>query len=152
MNNNKIINIDNLCWESWQHSNQYASHQKHIGDAAGCRQIGVTMERLEPGKISSVAHYHTKEEEHLYALQGEATLFINGEPHDFKQGDYICFTANSGVSHTLKNESDADFLFLVLGNRDPHDVVVYPEHNKVQVRSIDEIYAKRPTNYWDPDH
>lgn len=148
---NTIINIDDICWESWQHSDNYSSQQKHIGDAAGCEKIGVTMEKLSPGKLSSVAHYHTKEEEHIYAMQGEATLLINGIPHPFKQGNYICFNANSAISHTLRNDSNEDFVFMVVGNRDMHDVVVYPENNKVQVRSIDEIYAKRPTNYWDPD-
>ncbi|WP_394205061.1 cupin domain-containing protein [Shewanella waksmanii] len=147
----KIININDVCWESWQHTDKYASSQKHIGDAAGCEKIGVTMEKLSPGKTSSVAHYHTKEEEHLYAIEGQATLLIDGEPHLFKKGDYICFTANSAISHTLRNDFDSDFVFMVIGNRDQHDVVVYPENNKVQVRSIDEVYAKRPTNYWDND-
>ena len=148
---NKIVNLEQICWESWQHSDKYASEQKHIGDAAGCEKIGMTLERLAPGKMSSVAHYHTKEEEHLYAMSGEATLLLDGEPHPFKEGDYICFTAGTGISHTLVNNSQADFTFMVVGNRDKHDVVVYPENNKVQVRAIDEIYAKRPTNYWDPD-
>ncbi|WP_237158072.1 cupin domain-containing protein [Shewanella psychrophila] len=149
---NKIIKVDDVCWESWQHSEQYTSQQKHIGDAAGCEKIGVTMERLAPGKLSTVAHYHTKEEEHLYALEGEATLFIDGEPHPFKKGDYICFNADTAIAHTLRNDSDTEFLFMVIGNRDKHDVVVYPENNKVLVRAVDEIYAKRPTNYWDADN
>ncbi|BAJ00753.1 cupin domain-containing protein [Shewanella violacea] len=151
MTTTKIIKVDDVCWESWQHSEQYTSQQKHIGDAAGCEKIGVTMERLAPGKFSTVAHYHTKEEEHLYALEGRATLLIDGESHPFEKGDYICFKADTAIAHTLRNDSDKEFVFLVIGNRDKHDVVVYPENNKVLVRAIDEIYAKRPTNYWDAD-
>ncbi|QQX82452.1 cupin domain-containing protein [Shewanella sp. KX20019] len=147
----KIIKVDDVCWESWQHSEKYTSQQRHIGDAAGGEKIGVTMERLAPSKFSTVAHYHTKEEEHLYALEGEATLLIDGEEHPFVKGDYICFNAATAIAHTLRNDTDKEFLFLVVGNRDRHDVVVYPENNKVLVRAIDEIYAKRPTNYWDPD-
>ncbi|MGS0680947.1 cupin domain-containing protein [Shewanella sp. 125m-7] len=151
MNKSKIININDICWESWQHKDQYASEQKHIGDTAGGEKIGVTMERLAPGKSSAVAHYHTKEEEHIYAMHGEATLYIDGEPHPFTQGEYICFNADTGISHKLVNHSEQEFVFLVVGNRDIHDVVVYPENNKVLVKSVNEVYARRPTNYWDKD-
>lgn len=151
MHKSKIININDLCWESWQHEDEYASDQKHLGDMAGGEKIGVTMERLPPGKASAVAHYHTKEEEHIYAMQGEATLYIDGEPHLFSQGQYVCFNADTGIAHKLFNHSDSDFIFIVVGNRDIHDVVVYPENNKVLVKSVNEIYARRPTNYWDKD-
>ncbi|EDQ02177.1 cupin domain-containing protein [Shewanella benthica] len=78
-------------------------------------------------------------------------MLIDGEPHPFKKGDYICFNADTGIAHTLRNDSDKEFVFLVIGNRDKHDVVVYPENNKVLVRAVDESYAKRLTNYWDAD-
>ncbi|GIU11792.1 MULTISPECIES: cupin domain-containing protein [unclassified Shewanella] len=146
-----IININDLCWEPWQHEDKYASEQKHLGDAAGGEKIGVTMERLAPGKSSAVSHYHTKEEEHIYAMHGEATLYIDDVPHTFSQGEYVCFNADTGISHKLVNNSEQDFVFLVVGNRDIHDVVVYPETNKVLVKSVNEVYARRTTNYWDKD-
>lgn len=150
MSDIKIVNVEELCWEAWQHGAEYGSEQKHLGDASGCEKIGVTMERLAPGKKSCVAHFHTKEEEHIYGISGQAVLMIDGQPHEFSAGDYICFRANTGLAHSFINDSAADFVFMVMGNRDKNDVVVYPENNKVQVRALDEIYVREPSNYWDP--
>lgn len=148
---NKLIDVSDVGWEYWSHEKDYGSHQKHIGDTAGAERVGVTMEKLAPGMTSALSHYHTKEEEHIYAMQGEATLYLDGEPHVFSEGKYICFTANSGIAHKFVNHSEADFIFLVVGNRDAHDVVVYPETNKVLVRSMNEVYNRRPMSYFDKD-
>ncbi|MEZ9199690.1 cupin domain-containing protein [Shewanella sp. 10N.286.54.B9] len=148
---NKIISVSDVGWEYWSHGDDFGSKQKHVGDTAGAERVGVTMEKLAPGMTSALSHYHTKEEEHIYAIQGEATLYLNGEPHQFSEGNYICFTANSGVAHQFINQSNADFTFLVVGNRDAHDVVVYPETNKVLVRSMNEVYSRRPSSYFDKD-
>lgn len=148
---NKLIDVSDVGWESWSHENDYGSEQKHIGDTAGAERVGVTMEKVAPGMCSALAHYHTKEEEHIYAMQGEATLYLDGEPHVFSEGKYICFTANSGLAHRIVNNSNADFIFLVVGNRDPHDVVVYPDTNKVLVRGMNEVYDRSPTSYFNTD-
>jgi uncharacterized cupin superfamily protein len=120
-----------------------------LGDAY---HVGVVLEELPPGKQSVPAHYHTQEEEHLYVLEGALTVRLGDERHEMKAGDYVCFPAGQQVGHCLINHTDKPCRYLIVGERNPNDVIVYPDSNKVLVRSLGrrEIYdraAKR--NYWD---
>jgi quercetin dioxygenase-like cupin family protein len=41
---------------------------------------------LRPGQGLD-GHYHTEVEETFYVLEGEATLYVDNEPHHFRAGD-----------------------------------------------------------------
>ena len=48
---------------------------KHVlGLAAGLTQFGVNLTRLKPGVWSSQRHWHAKEDEFVYVLEGEVML------------------------------------------------------------------------------
>lgn len=104
-------------------------------------RLGVRVEELLPGEASSVHHWHTAEEEHLLVLDGVATL-LTGTGDDaaatkLVAGDHVCFRAGVQVPHHVENRSDAALRYLVFGERNPHDVVVYPEHQVMLTKGWD---------------
>ena len=49
-----------------------------LGNAAGLDQFGVNLCRLKPGAASSQRHWHVKEDEFVYVLEGEVVLVEDG--------------------------------------------------------------------------
>lgn len=111
--------------------------------------MGVLMEELPPGKQSSPAHYHLLEEEHLLVLEGQMTLRLGEQTYEMSAGDYACFPAGQATAHTLINKSTAPCRFLIIGEHNPNDVVVYPDSGKVLVRATQEVYRKAAVDYWE---
>lgn len=116
-------------------------------------RIGVRIESPAPGKRLAPRHYHLFEEEHALVLEGELTLLLGDETHTLKPGDYACFPAGVAVPHAFRNDTDRPCHYLMIGERLPHDVCVYPDSNKVCVnalgrgRSVLDLAAVR--GYWD---
>ncbi|MEM8769321.1 MAG: cupin domain-containing protein [Pseudomonadota bacterium] len=106
----------------------------HYLDLSG-EHLGVRIEEAPPGTTSSVNHYHTAEEEHVIALQGEATLHLGDEAVPLQAGDHVCFPAGEAVGHHIENTSEAPFRFLIIGERKQDDVVFYPKNDVVLVKS-----------------
>ena len=52
--------------------------RKRLGNAAGLDQFGVNLTTLEPGASSSLRHWHEKEDELVYMLEGEVVLIEDG--------------------------------------------------------------------------
>jgi uncharacterized cupin superfamily protein len=56
-------------------------------------RVGVAIEELDPGMRSNPAHYHFKEEEHVFVLEGAMTIRFGDEHFPVKAGGYCCFPA-----------------------------------------------------------
>src|SRR5258706_13636688 len=48
-----------------------------LGDVFGLTNFGVNLTRLPPGGISALRHAHTRQDELVYIIEGEATLVTN---------------------------------------------------------------------------
>jgi uncharacterized cupin superfamily protein len=82
--------------------------------------------QLAPGCNTKPAHYHSREEEHLFAFKGTATPELDGKSLQLVSGSYICFPAAQAASHYLHNTGKAPFWYLMIGQRDGEDEVTYP--------------------------
>lgn len=98
-----------------------------LGDAAGLTQFGVNLVTLEPGVWSSQRHWHEKEDEFVYVLEGELTLVTDAGEEIMRAGDCAGFKAGVHDGHCLQNRSGAVARFLVVGGRDPEDWGEYPD-------------------------
>lgn len=98
--------------------------------------LGVRVEELSPGDTSSYHHFHTLEEEHVLALEGQATLHLGSEHRELTAGDHVWFKAGEELPHHIENDSSAPFRFLVFGERLNGDVVVYPEGPVMMVKAL----------------
>lgn len=130
---------------------RFGGRVRRIGAEAGGSQVGVLIEELPPGKQSAPLHWHTREEEHIWFLEGRATLRLGGDRIAVRAGDYVCFPADRPVGHCIVNDSDAPCRYLVVGERSRDDVCVYPESGKVLLRAGERIVlsTSAPLDYWD---
>ena len=116
-------------------------------------RVGVRIESPAPGKRLAPRHYHLFEEEHALVLEGEPTLLLGDAVYRLKPGDYVGFPAGLAVPHAFRNDTDKPCHYLMIGERLPHDVCVYPDSNKVCInalgrgKSVLDLAAVR--GYWD---
>lgn len=146
------VRIDTVPWTEFSHGVRFASRSRILSDTRNDgRKIGVAYEELPPGKQSVPFHFHLKEEEHIIALQGEATLRLGEARYTLRAGDYVGFPAGQRAGHCLINETDQPFLYIIIGDNDPHEVCVYPDSQKVQVRGYDRAILRdgERLDYWD---
>jgi uncharacterized cupin superfamily protein len=134
----------------------FAGTAQHLTFAAvggkGYR-VGMMIESPAPGKRLCPLHYHMLEEEHALILEGEATLLLGSERHVMKPFDYVCFPAGRKIGHSFLNSGNGPLRYLMIGARDPNEVCVYPQSNKLAVdalKSADSIFDMAATRqYWD---
>jgi len=108
--------------------------RKRLGSAVGLDQFGVNLTTLKPGAASALRHWHEKEDELVYILEGEVVLIENDGETVLKPGDAAGFKANSGNGHQLVNKSSRDAIYLEIGTRSKHERVEYPDVDLLVVR------------------
>jgi len=137
---------------SWDHTaleHLVGDRRRNLADERGSH-LGVAREDLLPGWQSNLLHYHMLEEEHVFILEGELTLRLGDKSYVMKAGDHVCFPAGQQVGHCLVNHTDKVCRYLLIGERNPHDICVYPETGRVGVRLMGEGYRRAATmKYWE---
>jgi uncharacterized cupin superfamily protein len=101
--------------------------KRRLGDAFGLTRIGVNRTTLLPGKESSMRHWHTREDEFVYVLEGEVLLCTGAGEQLLTAGMCAGFPAGLEDGHQLVNRSDRPAIYLEISNRDPEDTAYYPD-------------------------
>ncbi len=107
--------------------------RKRLGLAAGLDQFGVNLTTLKPGAASALRHWHEKEDEFVYILEGEVVLIEDGGETVLKPGDAAGFKANNRNGHHLVNKSTQDAVYLEIGTRSKHERAEYPDVDLVAI-------------------
>lgn len=118
--------------------------RRRLGDHFGLADFGVNLTELAPGAASALPHFHTREDEFIYVLQGTLKLLLDGEAQTLHAGDCYGFKAGNRVAHQLVNDSNAPASYLEVGSRNADDAVVYP-YDDLQL-------ARRADGSWCPLH
>ena len=90
---------------------------RRLGDAGGLTQFGVNEVILEPGALSSLRHWHHREDEFVMVTQGECVLVQDEGEYVMRPGDCAAFPAGDPNGHHFINRSKAEARFLVIGSR-----------------------------------
>lgn len=98
-----------------------------LGQAGGLTQFGVNITLLKPGVWSSQRHWHAKEDEFVYVLEGEVVLVTDEGEQILRPGDCAAFKAGARNGHCLQNRSNADVRVLTVGSIDDADWGEYPD-------------------------
>ena len=101
--------------------------KRALGDALGLTRIGVNLTTLPPGKESAMRHYHTREDELVFVVEGEVVLVSNDGEQVLTAGMAAGFPAGVEDGHQLVNRSDRPARYLEISNRDPEDGATYPD-------------------------
>lgn len=127
-----IIHTESADWIA----EKYRDLECRFKDLSG-ESIGARIEELPCGQSSSYHHYHTTEEEHVFMLTGEAVLVFGEQETVLVPGDHLWFRAGESVAHHMENRSSTVCTYLVYGERKQDDVVVYPEHQVMLIKALD---------------
>jgi len=121
---------------------------------------GLAWERLPAGKMGSVPHCHSAEEEVFVILGGSATLHLwpspdrvaragaQREEHALRPGHLVARPPGTGVSHHFVAGTDGVEM-LVYGTRDPNDISWFPRSNKMHWRGLGVIGRIETLDYFD---
>jgi len=101
--------------------------KRMLGQALGLTQFGVNLTTLPPGRESSMRHWHTREDEFVYVLEGEVVLVTDAGEQVLSAGQCAGYPAGSGDGHQLVNRSDRPVRYLEVGSCNEADEVFYPE-------------------------
>jgi len=101
--------------------------KRALGDAVGLTQFGVNLVTLRPGAWSSQRHWHEKEDEFVYVLEGEITLVTDEGETVLKPGMAAGFPAGKPNGHHLINRTDKPARYLEVGTRSPAEVAHYSD-------------------------
>jgi len=99
--------------------------KRPLGDIFGLKNFGVNLTRLAPGAVSSLHHRHSRQDEFIYVVDGEPTLFTDRGPMRLRPGMVAGFAAG-GTAHHLQNDGDRDCVILEIGDRTLGDEATYP--------------------------
>jgi uncharacterized cupin superfamily protein len=107
-----------------------------LGNALGLTNFGVNLTRLKPGACSALRHWHTRQDEFVYVLEGQATLITNEGEQLLGPGMAAGFAAGAENGHHLVNRSAGDVVYLEIGDRTPGDEGRYPDQD-LDLRIVD---------------
>jgi uncharacterized cupin superfamily protein len=112
--------------------------KRKLGDALGLTHFGVNLTTLPPGCASALQHWHTREDEFIYVLEGELMLVTGAQEQLLTPGMAAGFAAGKADGHCLVNRSAADAVYLEIGERRPDDGIHYPDAY-LDVRTVDGV-------------
>ena len=144
---------------------------QQLSVAGGARKVMLNRDRLTPDAWTSPLHWHSAEQELVVVLSGTATLHqLRGKPApknerggpdgppDFaagvkeaiplRPGDMVHFGPNVPVAHHLHNHSEEDCILLVVGLKDPTDIVFFPAEGRLHVKALGRSGVMVSTPYF----
>ena len=101
--------------------------KRALGDPLGLTNFGVNLVTLNPGSGSAERHWHTKQDELIYVLEGELTFVTDAGEQVLKPGMTASFPAGVADGHQLVNKSGVAARYLEIGDRTAGDEVAYPD-------------------------
>lgn len=114
--------------------------KRALGDAFGLVNFGVNLTRLAPGAQSALRHAHTKQDEFIYVLSGQATLITEAGETFLSAGMCAGFRAGTGDAHHLINRSQEPVVYLEIGDRTPGEQATYPDDD---LQAVHDASAQR---------
>jgi uncharacterized cupin superfamily protein len=128
----RVINIDALELERFEHGDTFVTNGVRIGPLLGAQELGYSFDVVPPGKRGCPFHSHRAEEEMFFIVRGSGTLRYGKETRRIRAGDVICCPVGGPeTAHQIINDSDAELAYLSISTRMPAEVCEYPDSGKV---------------------
>ncbi|QLH83921.1 cupin domain-containing protein [Halosimplex pelagicum] len=133
----RVVSESDLDWDEYDHGDR-RFRRKQLGIAAGGEELGTSLYELEPGERAWPRHYHAGNEEAIYVLGGELTLYLergadedDGEvsEHVLEPGDYVALPSGPDHAHEVEARGDETARFLVVSTMNEPDLSVLVERD-----------------------
>jgi uncharacterized cupin superfamily protein len=125
---------------SYKESDEKFSIGSPFGKIFGLTKLGIHHEVLPPGRRTSWPHAESHEEEFVYVIEGAATVWIDGEIYELKEGDGVGFPAGTGIAHTFINNSESDVRLLVVGEKTKKENKVFYPLNPSRKNHLEDMW------------
>ena len=112
----------------------------------------VGIYEIPPGKAAYPYHYHLKDEETFFILQGEGTLRTPQGERSIHAGDLLFFPAGNEGAHQLINTGSDALVYIDFDVIHDLDVAIYPDSGKIGVwgKDVNRVYrASDNVDYYD---
>ena len=109
----------------------------------GLTQFGVNMTTLQPGAMSSLRHWHVKEDECVFMVAGELWLVTNSGEAKLSAGMLAGFPAGDADGHHLINRSAVAASYLEIGTRSADESVTYSDVDLKFTRANGQVQMTR---------
>ncbi|URZ18163.1 cupin domain-containing protein [Clostridium felsineum] len=97
-------------------------------------KMRVSIYEIPPYKSNYPYHYHLKNEEGFYVINGKGCLTTYNSKIKIKKGDIILCPPMKKGGHLIENISDKESLeYLEFDVSDYPDVIFYPKSNKIGI-------------------
>jgi uncharacterized cupin superfamily protein len=107
--------------------------KRPLGDLFGLENFGVNLTTLAAGTVSALHHRHSRQDEFVYMVEGEAVLVTDAGETALRPGMVAGFP-KGGTAHHIENRSGRDCVYLEVGDRSSGDDVFYPADD-IEARS-----------------
>lgn len=116
-----------------------------LTDHIGLKHLGISYDYLPPGVRSAFPHAHTHEEEFVYVIQGQPTVWLDGFAKNIGPDEFAAYPSNTGLSHALINDTDQEVIYLCIGETQdfPDEKISYP------LNPLRQNECRRKGWYWD---
>jgi len=121
---------------------------RRLGVAAGARSSGLRHVTITPGQSGWPRHCHSAEEELFVILAGTGTVRVGDEEAEVRSGHVLSRPAGTTLAHGFRAGPDG-LEYLSYGQRQPNDIVYYPDSGKVFLAGVGVIGRIEPLGYWD---
>lgn len=127
-----VVNADELEWSPESAPDGSAPRgRKKLAAAAGGKQLGASLYRMEPGAKPWPRHAHLANEEAIYVLAGAGAIQIGEREVPLRAGDWVALPAGLAGAHQIRNPSSGELVFLCVSTMREPDIIVYPDSAKV---------------------
>lgn len=146
-----VVNVDQVDEVDCRSGEHWGGFDKRLTPSMRSRggRLGVNQSRLPKGRTMCPFHYHEREDEVFFVLAGRGILRYGDDVRELRAGDCVSCPAGTKVAHQIGNPFDEDLVYLSIGPHDPHEVCVYPDSNKIMVRSARYVGAIENKPYLD---
>lgn len=132
----RVLNAAEVAETSFAPDASTCSYQKDLGRSLGSEAVGLRIQRVPPGKRSSLKHRHLFQEEMVLVLSGEGVLLHGSERIPVRPMDCVAHLPSDPAAHCFENTGTADLVILACGNRFRHEVCLYPEKGLAFVEGL----------------
>ncbi len=141
-----------------KHKNEHAGYEyykRELVPKGNAQQCAISVYEIPPGKSAYPFHYHTKNEEAFFILEGKGILKTPSGDKEVSAGDFLFFPANKEGAHKLTNISEGDMLvYLDFDTNNDIDVAFYPDSGKVGIwgKNINQLFKiNQQVEYYDEE-
>ncbi|MDZ7730217.1 MAG: cupin domain-containing protein [Natrialbaceae archaeon] len=107
--------------------------RKHLSGELADADIGCSLYQLAPGDRSWPYHFHTRNAEAMYVLEGSGRCRHPEGETEIAAGDFISFPPSEDGAHRLINDGERPLVYLAVSTMAEPDITVYPDSSKFGV-------------------